>query len=238
MSDELFRAGFDIPDKTNIRWDSPKSVKHFLIDLDDQGKIESAKTDLSIRFLSNIRIFKKDVTDTSIKKQELNEVELYVKHLVTSGNNPTSTSRPQPLNVALDDQSWVILQLSDNVEWQFSTTHPALTTKSPDKVFWVDGRKKHGFNANLRYVDDVGNSVPYEDVELDKTYRMIFFRVLLAEKGVPRGMNIFVDLFAKYEDDQGSGRRPDGRRRIPLIIDPDVPDDGNQGFPAPPAVPR
>jgi hypothetical protein len=142
---------------------------------------------------------------------------------------PTDPMNHEETGIDIDvvEQCWILLELDSEVNWRFATGHPAVTTKMMDEyLVGDDDIKRYGFNANLRYVYD-DKVVYYEEVQNDDICRMVFLQVLYRAKKKRRGMNIAVELF-----DVIPGAAP--TRTIPLIIDPDVPDDGHDGFPDPP----
>ncbi|MEW5685592.1 MAG: nucleotide synthetase [Pseudomonadota bacterium] len=217
MTSEFFRVGYEIPEFTNVVWSGPKPVKHYVLRGDgNPGKSATA----------SIYIYKEELTDPSLRAESLEEASQIASDLWNKGS--TYPDKPDyDLTLEVLEQSWVILELDRADGWRFSTSHPAVTTKVADEPFTPPGqdKKKYGFNGNLRYVTLNGVVKRFEELEAADESQMVLFRVIYRKRHKGRGMNFLVDLMTD---------KVPGGHRIPIIIDPDVPDDGTEGFPNPP----
>lgn len=128
------------------------------------------------------------------------------------------------INFDINEQSWLLIELDETINWRFSTTHPAATTK------YVVPK---GSNATLRYVvervvEEPGKPTRTEFVVTSKApkehCRFAFFRVVRREENETQGFNFAIELYQEVEDGKYL-------YEIPIIVDPDVPDLGSEKFP-------
>jgi hypothetical protein len=125
-----------------------------------------------------------------------------------------SRKRASNLNFEIHEPSWLMVELDPSINWRFSTTHPAVTTKQV---------VPEGSNGDLRHVfHDAGQLRTSKDPGNDDC-RFVFFRVIRRGKGEVQGFNFAIEIYQKAE----------GRvvYEIPIIVDPDVPETGQEGFP-------
>lgn len=227
MTDEVFQAGVSLPEDTNIQWDGPKPVKHYVIGVDLADPVKDFDGKLAKGVFRRIRLYKRDYSDPKASVDGLENISIYAQNLIDNNGNYPNGPEKEPLDMNIRSQCWIIVELENDKGWEFAKNHPAVTTKTADKHFLYQGLppKKYGFNANLRYVTTDKRVLKYEEIQETDECRMIFFRALYREAHKARGMNFVVDLLETFGE---------SNHRIPIIIDPDVPDDGTEGFPSPP----
>jgi len=227
MSEQLLITGNAIPDDKTAEWTQRKPIRHFRYTIRQSTNGNIDKHGLPQHSLV---LFKTERTPTPAPMaSDLADMASFVKSMATAvGSSWTSA---QSLGVALDTQSWLIFELADDVNWRFSGSRPAVTTKKADPGYKdsTTGAKRPHSNANLRYVfvDDKGGVTVESDPAkgpANVDCRMVFFQVVGRAKDERQGMNLIVEFFQDRQDGIAN-------RFIPIIIDPDVPESGQQGFP-------
>jgi hypothetical protein len=117
---------------------------------------------------------------------------------------------PSPLDLhGIDDQCWVLIRLDPAVNWQFTKGEKPCTLKKEDL---------RGSNISLRHVFAKDRKV-YEDEVLHDGCRTIFLGVVQRAGHESCAVNLNIEFVQ-------------GGERLQIIVDPDVPNDGNDAFPA------
>jgi hypothetical protein len=226
MPDQVtISSGTPIPDGTDIRWDGPKPVRHFLFSLRQASNRRIREKNLPQHSLV---LFREEQTPTPPRMAETVDQVSELASLLAKAQADYPEEPAGPIDLPITDQCWVILELEKDINWRFSSTQPAVTTKAPEEPLVNGGVKKFGLNANLRYAYE--NGVVVDDPAkgpADVNCRIVFFRVVGRAKGEVQGMNFVVELYTVVAKGVAG-------KVIPLIIDPDVPNDGGTGFPSPP----
>jgi hypothetical protein len=153
-----------------------------------------------------------NLTDAEVFEnvQTKDDLRLFLPQLANGGTTPNGRRPPDPgvpspLGVAVRNPTNLIVVL-DDASWQFRSTGPAVTAKAD----------KQGDNYGSWHVDRNG-------VLLDDTpagCRIACFLVARrADNDVVQKFNFHLSLL------QGGGRW------LEIIIDPDVPETGTEGFP-------
>jgi hypothetical protein len=226
MSKPPYVAGHKLKKGTTVRWDAPRPVRHFVYTIRQATNSNIQKNDLPQHSLMIFKVERSESPPAMLETVE--QMKAYVGNLAKT--NPTYPGRGTTSNVGIftDEQCWVILELAPDVNWRFAQNQPAVTTKEEEVPFHHGGVKKEGFNSDLHYAYDGGKVVEDpEDGPSDKRCRFVFFRVVRRDKDEKTGMNFVVEFYRAVTNGVPG-------QVIPLIIDPDVPDDGQPGFPDPP----
>jgi hypothetical protein len=235
-------GGHAFPKTSNVEWIGPKPVYHFVYKLRQSRNRKELWKGLPPKSLV---LFKQQeglgpsgdpgkrgdaetVKDISAIARQIAGLKGFYKE-----HNDSS------VHIDLREQCWIILELDRKTNWRFVTTHAAITTKElePEAIqdgkalLGVDGKKLQGFNADLHYVFATADGVKIES-DPDKFPRdakgnvadchIVFFRMTHRGEKDACGMNFAVELFGSR-----LGGDPQGvaLSTIPLIIDPQVPDE-------------
>jgi hypothetical protein len=230
MIHETITVGTPIPEKTNIRWEGAKPIRHFVYHLRQASDARKAEMNLPEHALV---LFKVERTvNPPAMAATVDEMAAYASQIAKTNADYWERKDERPsasgVNIDADAQCWILIELQKTINWRFSTSHPAVTTKAPEPAFIYNGETKYGFNANLRYayedgtvVDDPGKGPPGVNC------RFVFFRLMGRPDKVTQGMNFVVELYTVVRGGVAG-------HVIPIIIDPDIPEPGTSSFPSPP----
>ncbi|MFL5297949.1 MAG: nucleotide synthetase [Phenylobacterium sp.] len=225
MGEQLTISGVPIPETTDIRWEGPKPIRHFVFALRQASNRRIEQMNLPQHSLV---LFREEQTpNPATRATTVEEAAAYAAALATAQKDyPRKDAGP--IDLPITDQCWVVLELEKDINWRFSSTQPAVTTKAAETPLDHDGVEKSGLNANLRYAYPNGDVVADpEKGPAGFNCRVVFFRVVGRAKDERQAMNFVVELYTVVEKGVAG-------KVIPLIIDPDVPNDGTTGFPSPP----
>lgn len=226
MGEPVTIVGTEIPETTTIRWEGKKPIRHFVFSLRQSKNKNIRKNHLPQHSLV---LFKEDHTpNPKVTANTADDVIPFAKSLAAR-TTPLPDKDAGPIDLPITEQCWVVLELEDDINWRFSSTQPAVTTKAPETPL---APNKIGLNANLRYVyDDDAHTVVDDPAKGPEgaNCRIVYFRVVGRAKDKVQGMNFVVELYP-VADKNGVVVG----KVIPLIIDPDVPNEGGPGYPSPP----
>lgn len=221
MSEAPAFAGYALPANSNVPWEGKKKVRHLVYKLRQATDASEFKDNLPDK---SVRLFKQEETPpVAPLAASAADVEPIAKELIGAGGD-YSKDGASDIDIDLTEQCWIVIELDRKTNWRFSRTHPALTTKVPETQWPADDKGWYGFNTDLRYVFDNGHISDKPDgAPEDVDCHMVFFRVTRRVKGFGCAMNYFVELYRARRDGKATGL-------VPIIIDPQVPDD-------PPSIP-
>lgn len=200
----------DVPD-----WTEGRPIRHFVLTLTRSKRERQEDKGLPSRALVFFKVEHTPRPWPTAKTPK--DVVAYLERRLTARRTKPRVRRPaSSINFDIKEQSWLLVELDDTINWRFSTNHPAATTKRA---------VPEGSNATLRYVVkrkdgrlELRTGVPAE------TCRFMFFRVVRRRKGETQGFNLAIEL---YQEVSGGKYLYE----IPIIVDPDVPETGQEGFP-------
>jgi hypothetical protein len=223
--DGLTVVGTPIPEGTTFLWGHKKDVRHFLLSVrmfphskPPQQMPADGYEPGTIKFTAQ-EITKPpyDIVDT------VDDMCAYAG--VLAGRVPlfSVSDAKTPYDITITEPTWLVLELDRSINWRFSNTYLACTTKEDEPPYppQADG-PRYGYNTNLRYAYPGMDAVPYPT---GADCRFIFFGVAHRRTQERQGFNLFVEFF---ENDGGV------IKILPLTIDPDVGNDGSNEFPTPP----
>lgn len=221
-------TGFAFPPTSNVPDTAkPKPIYHVVYKLRQASDASEQADGLPEK---SIRLFKQDETPKPPKQSPGADVKAEAKKILDGGGDYADFGASK-VHIDLDRQCWVIVELDPKTNWRFSRSMPGVTTKKSesDPIWPANGT--HGFNTELTYLFDDGTfsaSCNPPEVPAHVDCHILFFKVMRRVEGVPCDMNFHVELYRRRE-----GGKPEGRAidLVPLIIDPQVPEDPPQTFP-------
>jgi len=227
MGEQVTIVGTAIPDATTIRWDGPKPIRHFVFSL-RQAKNERIQ-EMNLPQHSLVLFKTEHTADPADSAATADDVIPFARAMAERARRKDALPRKDagPIDLDITGQCWVVLELAEDINWRFSSQQPAVTTKVAETPL---APGKTGLNADLRYVyDDEAHTVVADPAQgpAGVNCRIVYFRVVGRAEGKGQGMNFVVELYTVVENGVAD-------KVIPLIIDPDVPNDGGTGFPSPP----
>jgi hypothetical protein len=154
------------------------------------------------------------------KNVDPNDIDTYVQQVATHQIAPP-TKRPKPIipaspyDMPVQFQCWVVVQLDPALDgWQFVPGDRAAIVKDSPSI---------DDNINLKHVEangDIGNAG--FNVKRDKC-QVFYFGVKTRGKHDTPEAHSFLTIITEYVTDLGTNLE----RRLSVIFDPDVPDDGD-----------
>lgn len=209
-------VGHSILETTKFRWSEDKDVKHFVL------------TVLASSTPDNLRFQALEVPPpggTGTPPPHVGSVDEMGAYAVSQADLPRPGGvglLPSPLDLhGIKDQCWVLIRLDPAVNWQFTVGEKPCTLKDEDLK---------GSNISLRHVFAGDSTVHDGEVALDGC-RTIFFGVVQRAKRTSSSTagpaSCFVNLNVEFLQSDS-----DGPKRLQIIVDPDVPNDGTDGFPS------
>lgn len=202
MANSTANIGHNILESTSFKWPHPMIVKHVILTFEEKN---------------NKLLFKVLEIKETDKVSGLEEMSSYAISKI--GTRPAGLVS-SPFDIKVKQQCWLLIQLDPSKNWQFTVGQVPCTLKEEDL---------YGRNIHLRHVQK--SSKTGEKGKISRNgCRTIFFGVvqrgpIIGEKKRDPGrcgINLNVEFIQK-----------DGRhtKRLQLIIDPDVPNDGGTTIP-------
>lgn len=209
--------------KTNVKWAGRKPVFHYVYHLEYFEHVKGRGGDFDDKSQliapNAITIYKSNETPSKPHEAEKYEdvVRIAQEILETPSKN---TGGPQNIDIYLNNQCWLIIEIDRSLNWRYSRDLPAVTTRIRESA-WPGDKSLRGFNVDLIYVFDDGTAVDEpKKGPVGVDCHLVLFRVVRRVKGLACKMNFSVDIYG-----------PDSKTVVPLIIDPQVPEDPPQSFP-------
>jgi hypothetical protein len=196
-----------------------RTVFHYLLSIDQktQGAYPQAL------------IYTAELQSSAPEKASLDELVEYCKGLAINGTERQPLAIESPLDMVVrDDQCWLIIELDQAINWSFARDSRACTSKHGDPDH---NAGKKGHNLWLRHVYKTGavlEKTTKDDAGADGC-RVLFFGV--AHRGHPRHNTTPHHYFnLKIEFFQEEANR---MLFLPVVLDPDVGNDGHDEIPPP-----
>lgn len=246
-STKFFADGEEIDDSTTFNWgDKDRQIRHFILKV---REIESTDADFghvpaeSMIFVMR-EVKAEPVTNVPLPKvKTADDVITYMKENVLNipdskpGDPVSSPKQKTPYDIYVQEQSWIIIELDRSVNWHFARGRYGLMAKEVEDTYeYNDGgiiKQYSGHDVNFRHVFLDGSWVRRRKQNDDRTNcKHVMFGVV--HRGHPdygtdpvRGFNLYVEVFQGMNNGLPT-------HIMPIIIDPDVGNDGPTEFPSPP----
>jgi hypothetical protein len=209
------------------RWD-PVGIAHYqlIIDKNVPEKLEFATKEISnsvppTSILDYAYIIANKTMTAEEKIEAVSKLENPEKMFIGGSRDETSLSYRinSPYNMPVLNQCWLLLELDPSVKnWQFEKGYHSVTSKHVADKY--DFSLVDVYSGNASHADGVvGGQRSY--VKYDSC-RVVFWGVARREYKGSRLFNIHTEF------KQGSAAT---ERRLKVVFDPDVPNDGNNAFP-------
>ena len=219
MSEPPNFAGYKFPPKSNVPWGGPKIVRHLVYKIRQSREYSEERDGLPEK---SLRLFKQEETPKPpMTAYTVGEALAIAKDIVT-GHGDYPEVGASEIDIDACEQCWLIIELDRKTNWRFSKTHEAATTKEPESKY-SDPNNWEGHNADLWYIyDNLHVSQSNNDAPEHVDCHVIVFRVARRVEHRACKINFFVEFYGQRE-----GGKPTGKamRLVPLIIDPQVPED-------------
>jgi len=223
--------GTPLPEATTFRhWKGSKPVHHFLLTIRTTAPHgDSMPKDGWPPGTVNFHAVCQDDPKKPVHVRGYKQMCDYAGNLAKQGGVRGLRSSLTPIDLDVHEQCWLLIELDPDINWRFSSDYLACTTKEPEPPCkdQPDGPRS-GFNVCLRYAYSDGTVVRFpQDANPGANCRFIFFGVVHRDDKKGQAFNLFVEFY--QTDDNGKTWKV-----LPTVLDPDVPNDGGQGFPDPP----
>lgn len=204
MDSNAANFGYNILEATAFPWPSPMIIKHVILTfkIDGDGKLRFWVAEIS-------------ESDTA---EDLAGMSNYAASKV--GTHVGSQFRESPLDIKVTQQCWLLIQLDPDKNWQFTPGQVPCTLKEEDL---------YGRNIQLRHVFSK-NGKAIKGAVSDGGCQTIFFGVV--QRGPVEGEvkpdpgRCGINLNVEFVQLDGTVAK-----KLQLIIDPDVPNDGGTTIP-------
>lgn len=220
--------GHAFPKPSGVKWLGAAPVFHYVYKLRQAKNAEASANGLPDK---SLRLFKQWESQHLGKADTVADVAAMAEGIRKGGGLSYPESGAQDVHIKLATQCWLIIEIERRTNWRFARSIDAVTTKKAEDTWPQNGTR--GFNADLNYLFDDGKlrTEPNpSDVGPAVDCHIIFFRVMRRVKGLPCGMNFHVEL---YREREKIGGKPIGKALglVPLVVDPQVPEDPPESFP-------
>lgn len=205
MGNNVANVGYNILEATAYPWPEAKIIKHVILTFEEDG------TQNELRFQA-VEVSQCDAAS------DVANMSAYAIGQI--GRSVPLPAVPSPLDIDVDRQCWLLIQLDPSKNWQFTVDQVPCTLKEEDL---------YGNNIYLRHVYQDSKTGEKGAVKRDGC-KTIFFGVVQrggendCEKPEPGRCGI--NLNVEFIQDDGSITK-----KLKLIIDPDVPNDGGTTIP-------
>lgn len=226
MNSSNINFGYGILEATSYKWEvSEKPIRHYILTVvPNAPPATPADTEGESSRMPHLH-FK--AHGYSIDKHTARGVGSMTDHArtVLGTKVPRVSLIESPFDMKVQHQSWLLVQLDPELNWQFAKGEVPCTLKVQDL---------RGRNILLRHVYDDGRDG--EGVVLEDGCRTLFFAVVQRDKpdlsNAAEPWRCFVNFNVEFiQTDEDPVTHQLKTTRLKLIIDPDVPNEGPNSIP-------